>query len=39
MDTIIEEVMASVSQWKKIANEIGIPRAEQELMAAAFMDG
>ena len=38
MDTIIEEVMASVSQWKKIANEIGIPRAEQELMAAAFMD-
>ena len=39
MDTIIEEVMASVSQWKKIANEIGIPRAEQELMAAAFIDG
>ncbi|MEZ4970890.1 MAG: HipA domain-containing protein [Flavobacteriaceae bacterium] len=39
MDTIIEEVMASVSQWKKIANEIGIPRAELELMAAAFMDG
>lgn len=39
MDTIIEEVMASVSQWKKIANEIGIPRAEQELMAAAFVDG
>ncbi|MCM4164570.1 MULTISPECIES: type II toxin-antitoxin system HipA family toxin [unclassified Arenibacter] len=39
MDTIIEEVMASVSQWKKIADEIGIPRAEQELMAAAFMDG
>ena len=39
MDIIIEEVMASASQWKKIANEIGIPRAEQELMAAAFIDG
>ncbi|PKA99669.1 serine/threonine-protein kinase HipA [Flavobacteriaceae bacterium MAR_2009_75] len=39
MDTIIEEVLETVVQWKMIANEIGIPRAEQELMAAAFMDG
>ncbi len=38
MDTIIEEVLDSISQWRKIANEIGISRAEQELMAAAFMD-
>lgn len=38
MDTIIEQVLESVGQWKKIANEIGIPRAEQELMAAAFMN-
>ncbi len=39
MDTIIEEVLQSVSRWKKIANEIGIPRGEQELMKAAFLTG
>ena len=38
MDTIIEEVLVSVGKWKKIANEIGISRAEQDLMAAVFMD-
>jgi len=39
MNLIIEEVLDVVGQWKKFANEIGISRAEQELMAAAFMDG
>ena len=38
MDAIIEEVLDAVSQWKKIANKLGISRAEQELMAAAFVD-
>lgn len=38
MDVIIEEVLDSAGQWKKIADEIGISRAEQELMAAAFMN-
>ena len=36
MDTIIGEVIASVRCWKKIATEIGITRAEQELMDGAF---
>lgn len=36
MESIIEEVKSSVSQWKKIAQEIGIPRQEQQLMEAAF---
>ena len=36
MDTIIGEVIASVRCWKKIATEIGISRAEQELMEGAF---
>ncbi len=39
METIIEQVLESVEQWKKIANEIGISRSEQELMAGAFIDG
>ncbi len=39
METILEEVLKSVRQWKKIANEIGISRAEQELMVGAFLDG
>ncbi|MFH6604467.1 type II toxin-antitoxin system HipA family toxin [Maribacter algicola] len=37
MDTIIEEVLESVGQWKEIAEKIGISRGEQELMAGAFM--
>ncbi len=36
MDTIIEEVIASVRNWRTIADEIGIARAEQELMDGAF---
>lgn len=36
MDTIISEVLNSVSQWKTIANKIGISRSEQELMEKAF---
>lgn len=36
MNAIINEVLESVSQWKKIAKEIGIPRSEQELMEKAF---
>lgn len=36
MDKIINEVIEAVSTWKVIAQKIGISRAEQELMAAAF---
>jgi serine/threonine-protein kinase HipA len=36
MKTIIDEVTLSVAEWKKIAQEIGIPRSEQTLMAGAF---
>ncbi|MCG8310756.1 MAG: type II toxin-antitoxin system HipA family toxin [Cytophagales bacterium] len=36
MDEIITEVKAVVSNWKKLAQEIGISRAEQEIMAQAF---
>jgi len=36
MDTIIEEVLACVSQWKKIADSTGIPKSEQETMQGAF---
>ncbi|MDQ2719877.1 MAG: HipA domain-containing protein [Bacteroidota bacterium] len=36
MNTIIAEVKAAVSGWKDIAQEIGISRAEQEIMSAAF---
>ena len=36
MDIIIDEVKSGISGWKKIATEIGIPRSEQTLMAAAF---
>lgn len=37
MDVIIDEVIASVSQWRKMASNIGISRSEQELMQAAFL--
>ena len=37
MDKIIEEVNFAVKQWRDIANEIGISRAEQELMSVAFL--
>lgn len=36
MNSIIEKVSRSVSNWQKIAVEIGISRKEQELMAGAF---
>ena len=36
MDTIILEVKNVVSRWEKISQEIGIPRAEVEMMASAF---
>lgn len=36
METIIQEVVKVTTNWKTIANEIGIPRSEQELMEKAF---
>lgn len=33
---ILDEVKSSVSEWQRLANQIGIPRSEQTLMAAAF---
>lgn len=36
MDIIVDKVKSGISGWKKIATEIGIPRSEQTLMAAAF---
>lgn len=36
MDQIIDEVTAVVKNWKVVAKQIGISRAEQELMANAF---
>lgn len=36
MDIIVDEVKSVISGWKKIATDIGIPRSEQTLMAAAF---
>lgn len=34
--SILEQVLAAVSQWKKVAGEIGISRREQLEMASAF---
>lgn len=36
MEVIIQEVLKATNNWKTIAKEIGISRAEQELMAKAF---
>ena len=36
MGQIIEEVRVAVGKWRNVAAEIGISRAEQELMAPAF---
>ncbi len=36
MNTILDEVKSSLSYWQRIANQIGIPRSEQTIMAAAF---
>ncbi len=35
-EKIKTEVIESVSQWKKVATEVGISRHEQTLMASAF---
>ena len=37
MDEIINQVLSAVSNWKVIAKDIGISRAEQELMEKAFI--
>ena len=37
MDIIIKEVLEATSNWKTIAKEVGISRAEQELMTKAFI--
>lgn len=36
MDTIIEEVQETVSNWERIATRIGIPPAQRRVMEAAF---
>ncbi|MFC4510200.1 type II toxin-antitoxin system HipA family toxin [Flavobacterium buctense] len=36
METILQEVLQVTNNWKNVAKEIGIPRAEQELMEKAF---
>lgn len=36
MSTILKDIKNVVSTWKEVANHIGISRAEQELMQAAF---
>jgi len=37
MNQILNEVKEAVSQWKVVATEIGISRAEQEIMSSAFI--
>jgi serine/threonine-protein kinase HipA len=36
MDEILDQVKSVVTEWKKLAGEIGISRGEQTLMAPAF---
>ena len=36
MEIIMKEVFTALTYWKEIAKEIGISRAEQEMMAPAF---
>jgi len=36
MKQILNEVLTATSQWQSVANRIGIPRSEQQLMEAAF---
>jgi len=38
MNTIIKEVKGVTKGWKKLADKIGISRAEQEVMSPAFRD-
>lgn len=37
MNSIIADVLTAVKEWESIAKEIGISRAEQELMRSAFL--
>ncbi len=37
MDNIIKEVMTSCQRWKEIADQLGIAKAEQKVMAKAFL--
>jgi serine/threonine-protein kinase HipA len=36
MDEVLDQVKSAVTEWKKVAGEIGISRGEQVLMAGAF---
>lgn len=36
MEKIISKVLSSVNNWRKVAIQLGISRAEQELMQGAF---
>ncbi|MFI5160508.1 MAG: type II toxin-antitoxin system HipA family toxin [Sphingobacteriales bacterium] len=36
MDQITSEITEGISNWREIANDLSIPRHEQELMAGAF---
>ena len=36
MNTILDEVLTVVKDWKAVANTIGIIRKEQQLMESAF---
>lgn len=36
METILLEVNIAIKCWKKIANDIGVSKTEQEMMASAF---
>ncbi len=36
MDKVLKEVKTTVSNWKVLANELGISRSEQNLMESAF---
>jgi hypothetical protein len=36
IDKIITEVKTVISDWRKYANAIGIPKSEQERMTPAF---
>jgi serine/threonine-protein kinase HipA len=35
---ILRDIKDAVGKWKKHARDLGIPSAEQEIMAAAFHD-
>jgi serine/threonine-protein kinase HipA len=35
-ESIFIEILASVGEWREVANKIGIPRSEQEAMQFAF---